>query len=125
MPLKTLDAPCWRLTCPDGADYDEGDGARHFDSDAKARSYATDYLLIDDPATVPAPRQWDRPCLLSFCDSCGDEFDDGIWVHTHFADEKTAHEEVGLYDDYRVEVDADGTKMFCPKCPAVLDEDDD
>lgn len=125
MPLKTLDAPCWRLTQPDGTDYDEGDGIRHFGTDAKARSYATEYLLIDDPAKVPAPRRWDRPCLLAFCDGCGTEFNDGVWGHSHFADEKTAYEEVGLYDDYRVEVDAAGTKMFCPDCPEPLDEDDD
>jgi hypothetical protein len=115
MPLKPLDAPCWRLIDKTGADYDEGEGTSHFSTDAKAHRHAAEEFMA---ATAPTPKQWDRPCLLAFCDGCGTEFNDGVWGHTHFADEKTAHESVGLYDDYRVEPDAEGGSS--PTCAKAM-----
>lgn len=119
--LKPFDSPCWRLTNPDHSDYDTGEGVQHFDSEAQARAYVTEYLFTDEPSA----KQWERPCVLAFCDGCGAEFDDGVWAHTHFADGKTAHEMVGLYDDYRVEGGPADRKVFCPNCPAELGDEGD
>jgi hypothetical protein len=120
--LRTLDAPCWHLAQPNGANYDEydtGEGTRHFGSQAAAQKYADDYH--NDPTLTPKP--FPAPCVLIICDGCGAEPEDDAWATIHFPDEKAARSMADCYD-YRIEADTAGPKVFCPDCPAKLDEDD-
>lgn len=128
MPLKTLDAPCWRLTTANGADHNDPDpGPAHFDTEADAAKRA-DYSLIDDHDDQGrlTPKQWDQPCVLIVCDGCGADPEDDEYAHIHFPDEETARAMVGVYD-WAMAYDTaavGGVRILCESCQ-ILHEDDD
>lgn len=126
MPLKSLDAPCWRLTDKTGADYDEGEGAQHHDTekDAAVQAEAVADRHYPKPGPMLTPKPYTDRCVLIVCDGCGADPEDDAWATIHFPDMETARSMVTVYD-YRPVADPAGLKVFCPDCPATDEDEDD
>lgn len=107
--ITTNETICWRIVQPNGRDYDEGDGIRHYGDEADARDQATD---------IGEARPFPNPCVALSCDGCEADLDNEAFDQMHFVNDADAHN-VAEKSDWTITSDG---RAYCWDCKPPKEE---
>jgi hypothetical protein len=105
MTIRTLPAPCWRITVnPSAGSNHEDEFEAHYDS----RDEALELFPAEERVAVQV-EMYEEPCRTLACDGCGELAEDpDTWATLHFPGHDPSPAEVGL-DEF------DG-RLLCDLC---------